>query len=336
MKSLILFGGKGGVGKSTLAAATAVVISKKYRTLLISFDIAHSLSDIFGFTIGDEVKRIEDNLFAVEPDPRKAAEKYAGPLFESLRRSLDDLGLDKIFPHMKEIFRAEFLPTALKNTTFFEYIIEYSDEYDVIIADFPPTASMFALLEVPRVHLDQIIGSIIRTKGDRKPVTFYELISRAFNPSEVFLRNFRNIMAERFFKVAEDLRERAMKVLSYLSKASFRLVTLPEKASVEQIFRVAKQLKTLGYYDNLDMIYINNIIPEKEILDNQFLKNLRKTQEKYIDKVKARFFDKIILEVPKVDSEVVGLNALEALSEIIYKNLSLDVIIGVSGKFRRG
>jgi arsenite-transporting ATPase len=84
------------------------------------------------------------------------------------------------------------------------------------------------------------------------------------------------------------------------------------------------------------MIYINNIIPEKEILDNQFLKNLRKTQEKYIDKVKARFFDKIILEVPKVDSEVVGLNALEALSEIIYKNLSLDVIIGVSGKFRRG
>jgi arsenite-transporting ATPase len=328
MKSLILFGGKGGTGKSTLAAATAVFTSKKYKTLIVSFDIAHSLTDIFNTTIGDNIKMIDDNLFAVEPDPNKTAEKYAGPLLENIRSSFDDLNLDKVFPHMKEILKVEFLPTALKNTTFFEYIIENSEKYDVIIADFPPTASMFALLEVPRVHLNQLISLV--TKENKETVTFYELISRALNPSEVFLKHLKNVAAERLFKVADELRERATKMLSYLNRASFRLVTLPEKASVEQTFRTANQLRMLNYYNNLDIIYINNIVPEHTILENQFLENLRKMQEKYISRVRSKFPDKIVLEVPKLSLEVVGLNILEMLNEVMYKNLPLNVIIGSS------
>jgi len=325
VKSLILFGGKGGTGKSTMAAATAVFASKRYKTLIVSFDIAHSLSDIFNTTIGENVIRIRSNLFAVEPDPNKTSEKYAGPLLESIRSSFDDLNVDKIFPHIKEILKVEFLPTALKNTTFFEYIIENAEEYEVIIADFPPTASMFALLEVPRVHLDQLISLV--TEENKKPVTFYEFISGAFNPSEVFLKHLKNIAAERFFKVAEDLRERAIKILNHLSKASFRLVTLPEKASVEQTYRIAKQLRMLNYYNNLDIVYINKIIPSSAVSENQFLRSIKKMQQKYISEVKAKFSDKIVLEVPELNFELIGLNALENLAEVMYRDCPLDVVI---------
>jgi len=325
VKSLILFGGKGGAGKSTIAAATALFASKKYKTLLISFDISHTLSDIFDITIGDHITKICDNLFAVEPDPNTTAEKYANPLLSALKDTAKDLNLNKIFPNLSEILKVEFLPLGLKNSTFFNYILEYENDYDIIIADFPPTSSMFALIEVPRVHLDQVIASMV--KEDKKPVTLYELIARAFTPSEIYLHHFKNIVAERFFTAAVALRKEAVKVNNYLSKASFRLVTLPEKASVRQTYKIADQLRELHYYNNFDMLYINGIIPYHTFSSESLLINYRKMQEKYIDELKKRFSDKIILEVPKLNFEPIGLSNLEKLTKLIYSNSSIGNVL---------
>jgi arsenite-transporting ATPase len=325
MKSLILFGGKGGSGKSTTAAATAVFVSEKYKTLLISFDIAHTLSDIFDIPIGDNLTKICNNLFAVEPDPDVTSEKYAGPLLDALKSTVEDLNIHKVFPNLDEMLKVDFLPLGLKNSTFFNYILEYEKNYDVVIADFPPTASMFALIEVPRVHLDQVIGSM--TEENRKPVTLYELIARALTPSEIYLRHLKNIVAKRFFKTAKALRKRAIKVNAHLTKASFRLVTLPEKASVKQMCKTAEQFKILGYYDNFNMIYINNVIPRDVVPSGSIFESYRKMQEKYINEVKERFPDKIILEIPKLSFEPVGLENLRKLAKLMYQSYSLEDVV---------
>ena len=78
IEKILVFGGKGGVGKSTISCATAVKISDMLpnkKVLLISFDIAHNLTDIFGMEVGNELTTVKDNLWAIEPDPHRYADR---------------------------------------------------------------------------------------------------------------------------------------------------------------------------------------------------------------------------------------------------------------------
>ena len=316
MKKLILFGGKGGTGKTTLAAATSTFISRKYRTLVISFDVAHSLSDVFGIHIGPEVRMLKRNLYALEPDAEEVAKESSETLLSNLKNMLMLTKVDRIFPEIGEMINfldPKFLPISIKNSMFFEYVLQNEDKYDIILADFPPTGSMFALLEIPETHLTKILGTGVKMK--KRPVLYYQVLSKLLSPSKI-LDGSSGLFREGFLKEAEALSRRAERMLRRLSEASLRLVTLPEKASVEETYRSARLSQ---HYANLDTIYINRVITE-DIAESTFLTKKKRLQDKYIDELGKRFKDKLIIEVPDLSFEPCGLKNLEKLSLLIYEN----------------
>ncbi len=187
MDNLIVFGGKGGVGKSSISAATAVYLAdqlKNKQILLISFDIAHNLSDLFDKNIGNDVTQITDNLFAIEPDPDKYAERYTGELAKKARILIKSSKIISMIPDLEAIItdslQSKNIPLAMKNSLFFQSIIDAEnpmaeigekqmrykgidqddstpiDErkkipaFDILVCDFPPTGNMIALFEVPK------------------------------------------------------------------------------------------------------------------------------------------------------------------------------------------
>jgi len=185
--NLIVFGGKGGVGKSSISAATAVYLAdqlKNKKILLISFDIAHNLSDLFDKNIGNDVTQISDNLFAIEPDPDKYAERYTGELAKKARILIKSSKIISMIPDLETIIteslQSKNIPLAMKNSLFFQSIIDAENPmadigekqmrykginqddstpmearkkipaFDILICDFPPTGNMIALFEVPQ------------------------------------------------------------------------------------------------------------------------------------------------------------------------------------------
>ena len=186
MDGILIYGGKGGVGKSSISASTAVYLSqslKSKKILLVSFDIAHNLSDLFDRPIGNDISQITENLFAIEPDPAMYAQDYTGELTHKTRELFKSSKLMSLFPQLEQIveesLRSENLPLAMKNALFFQSILDAenpleaigekqlryiglhqnkstpfddraaSPPFDYMICDFPPTGNMIALFEVP-------------------------------------------------------------------------------------------------------------------------------------------------------------------------------------------
>jgi len=323
MKKLILFGGKGGTGKTTLAAATSTFVSEEYRTLVISFDVAHSLSDVFGVPIGPKTRKLKRNLYAIEPDTEEVAEESSKVLLSSLKNMLASIKVDRIFPELGEMIHfldPRFLPISIKNSMFFEYILKNEEKYDVILADFPPTASMFALLEFPETHLTKVLGKGIKTR--KRPLLYYQVLSKLLAPSRV-LGDPSSLFRERFLKEAKALNQRAEKMLKHLSEASLRLVTLAEKASVNETCRSAELSQQ---YTNLDAIYINRVITD-DFAKSLFLKKKKLLQDKYIEELRKRFQRKMIVEIPDLSFEPCSLKSLEKLSQMIYEGVVVDDIL---------
>ncbi|MHA1673786.1 MAG: ArsA family ATPase [Promethearchaeota archaeon] len=194
MDGILIFGGKGGVGKSSISTSTSVYLAQllnstqnvsktSKKVLLVSFDIAHNLSDLFDKQIGNDITQITENLFAIEPDPDLYAESYTGKITQKTRELFKSSKLMSLFPQLEQIvedsLRSENLPLAMKNALFFQSIIDaenpleaigekqlryiglnqnkstpYDERpilppFDFMVCDFPPTGNMIALFEVP-------------------------------------------------------------------------------------------------------------------------------------------------------------------------------------------
>ena len=194
MENLIIFGGKGGVGKSSISTATAVHLADQLQdqnVLLISFDIAHNLSDLFDKHIGNDVTQITKNLFAIEPDPDKYTKAYTGELTKKTQELINSSKIIAMIPDLgnivSEAVEGDNIPLALKNSLFFQSIIDAENpmeqigekqmrykaidqtddtpfeerqnipEFDIIVCDFPPTGNMIALFEIPTDATQQMM-----------------------------------------------------------------------------------------------------------------------------------------------------------------------------------
>ncbi|MBY8989015.1 MAG: AAA family ATPase, partial [Candidatus Lokiarchaeota archaeon] len=151
IEKIIVLGGKGGVGKSSISAATAVLLSNllpEKKILLISFDMAHNLSDLLSKDIGNAITPIMSNLWAIEPDANEYAEIYTRDLVNKMKTLMKQMPLVGRIPQIEEFidttFTSDSIPLALKNAMFFQKILDAEDiksqevQFDVIIADFPP------------------------------------------------------------------------------------------------------------------------------------------------------------------------------------------------------
>ncbi len=303
------FSGKGGVGKTSVASATALWMARKGRkTLIISTDPAHSLSDSFGRKIGGEVQKIAKNLYAVEIDPKKAMEEYKEKFMPEIERMdfLKGLGLD-------ETFDIAGMTPGIDEVASFDKFLGYmnSREYDVIIFDTAPTGHALRFLSLPDV-LDSWIGKMIRIRMK------FSGIANMFRKFLPFGSEEEQSIGTEHLDEMKRRIEEAKKILTDPEKTSYNIVMVAEAMS---IYESERSLETLNEYGiPVKAVIVNQIVPENGKCE--FCAARRKQQLSRLEYIRKRFGKYRIIQVPLFKEEVHGIRALEKMGKHIYGSSS--------------
>lgn len=341
---LLIFGGKGGVGKSSISAATAVKLSDLEpvsKILLISFDIAHNLSDLFAKQIGNELTQMTSNLWAIEPDPDLYAEKVTQRFGNLMRELLTSTPIVKRMPKLEEYIQDTFttksMSLSLKNALFFQRIIDADDiiedmkeadsaianfdllqkmKFDYIVADFPPTGNMISLFEVPKNTVQVVLKSTLQMFAEMKD--FFKKIKTAatiLNPFSKGATEEQKNRSKEILVIINNVEKRAERVTTLMRESgSLRLVTIPEKPSYEELKRARELTKP---YMSLDAVHINRII-HKKYHRCDMCNQLRQIQNKYITAIETDFSDVKIWKSHMLLEEPIGLKGLRKLGDEIF------------------
>jgi len=301
----LFFSGKGGVGKTSVAAATALWLSKKgKKVLIISTDPAHSLSDSFDEKIGGEIKRIEKNLSAVEIDPKLSMQEYKEMLTPQLEKmgALKGLGLEDTLDF------AGMTP-GIDEIASFDRFLRYmnSGDYDTIIFDTAPTGHTLRLLSLPDV-LDSWLGKIIKIRMRLSGITgmVRKLMGSGDDSGEDSALDRLDEMKERITK--------AKKILSDPNKTSYNIVMIPEAMSIYESERSVCFLEDACIH--IGSIIVNQIIPENS--GCSFCSGKRKLQLERLSEIETKFPENKVLKIHLFREEVRGRAMLEKLARELY------------------
>ncbi len=299
----LLFTGKGGVGKTTVAAATAVRAARQgARTLVMSTDAAHSLADSFDVDVFDAATEIAPNLWAEQIDAQSRLESNWREIQEYFISVMNWAGVEtlqaeelSVIPGLDEIF-------SLID------IKRHADEarWDLLVVDCAPTAETLRLLSLPEImnwYIERIFPVQRRvTKAVRPVVTRMTSIP---------------IAGDRFYGAVERLHrnlESVHRILTDESSSSVRLVVNPEKMVIAEARRTYTYLGLFGY--RVDGVVVNRIIPD-DVTDPYFGK-WKDIQAEHLDAVRQSFEPVPILTSRLFDREIVGVELLDDLAGEVY------------------
>ncbi|HUS82230.1 MAG TPA: TRC40/GET3/ArsA family transport-energizing ATPase [Dehalococcoidia bacterium] len=302
---VILYTGKGGVGKTSVSAATALRAARLgYRTLVMSTDSAHSLGDSFDLPVGSEVVQITDNLWAQELDVFKEIDRHWGTLEDYIKIVMAWRGIDEVLAEEMAV-----LP-GMEELAGLVHLINYYEgqEYDTIVVDCAPTGETLRLLSFPDVMRWWLhrIFPIQRTAARIARPVLTRVTDLPFPEDDVF-------------EALKDLFERLDKMRAILTDAdvsSVRLVLNAEKMVVKEAQRTFTYLNLYGY--PTDLVVCNRLIPD-DVTDAYF-SSWKESQERYLSLVEEGFSPLPILTAPLMDQEVVGLEMLERFGNALYDN----------------
>ena len=306
---LILMTGKGGVGKTSVAAATGLRCAELgYKTLVLSTDPAHSLADSFDMELGHDSRLVKPNLWGAELDALRELEGNWGAVKRYITQVLRAQGLEgvqaeelAILPGMDEIFGL----VRMKR--------HYDEgEFDVLIIDSAPTGTALRLLSLPEVggwYMRKFFKPLQGISAALRP-----LVEPIFRPIAGFSLPDKEVMDApyEFYEQIEALE----KVLTDNTVTSVRLVTNPEKMVIKESLRAHAYLSL--YNVATDLVVANRIIPA-EVTD-PFFKRWKESQEQYRQEIHSDFMPLPVKEVPLYSEEMCGLAALERLKETLYKD----------------
>jgi arsenite-transporting ATPase len=306
MKRIILYTGKGGVGKTTVAAATALKCARLgYKTIVVSTDPAHSLRDSFNKQLGPEPKKIEDNLYGQEIDVYYSVEKYWGKLTEFLQSLLGWMNVDDILAEEFSVF------PGMEEISAFLWVNNHYHEadYDVIIVDSAPTGETLKLLSLPdiaRWWLVKIFPIEKRVMKVIKPAI--RVVSDMPLPEE---KTYDAI--EILFEKLDAIRQ----VFADPKVTSIRLVMNLENMVIKETQRAYTYLNLYGY--PVDSLIINRTMPEE--LDHPYFKKWRKKQKKYRKDIDDMFSPLPMFDAPLFSEEIQGLKALDKFSTELFDHI---------------
>jgi arsenite-transporting ATPase len=340
IEKIVVFGGKGGVGKSSISAATALKLSELLpdkKILLISFDIAHNISDLFSYEIGSNITKVTNNLWAIEPDPNIYAEKYTNDLITKMKTLMKQMPIVGMLPQVEKYidttFTADAIPLALKNAMFFQKLLDAEDinsqdiQFDIIVADFPPTGNMVALFEIPedqvKVMLKYSLNFYNSIKGAIR--NFSKVFRQIIKPFDNHSYEARRELGKEIFNMIIELEKRGERITELIHNVgSLRLVTIAEKPSFEEIKR-ARDLTQK--YIQLDAVHINMLIPKKHAKKCNFCGQISSIQTKYLLEIKNEFKNLKIWVSNRLKIEPIGIPGLKRLADEIYNNAKVDEIL---------
>ncbi len=299
---LILFGGKGGVGKTTCASSAALYLARECKTLLISTDPAHSLSDSLCRKIGDEIKEVEGikNLSAIEISAEKAFSRFKIRYEGEIKKILDTSS----YLDQEDIDALLALPIpGLDEVMGFRTIVDLIEEsqFDKYIVDTAPTGHALRLLLLPEMFDDWIkVMAKIRWK--------YRYMV------EAFAGRYTPDRGDDFLVEMKKTVNRIECLLRDSQRSEFIGVTIPEDMAILETGRL---VETLGKYGiKVKQLIVNNIL---ESGDCGFCRERRKGQEGYLDRIKKRFGDSRITIAPLQPGEVKGIDALNNFKELLFR-----------------
>ncbi len=338
IEKILVFGGKGGVGKSSISAATAVVLSDllpSKKILILSFDIAHNLSDLFACEIGKEITPLATNLWAVEPDPNEYAERYTKNLIDKMKQLMKEMPvigkLPQIEKNIDEMFTSDSIPLALKNAMFFQKILDAEnldapeEQFDLIIADFPPTGNMVALFEIPEDQAKVMLKYSLNFYNSIKDAIrkFSKVIRQLVKPFDDYEK--RKELGKEILNMIVELEKRGERITDLIhTVGSLRLVTIAEKPSFEEIKRARDLTRK---YITLDAAHINMLIPKKHAKTCDFCRKVSSIQQKYLYDIRNEFQSLKIWESDRLQEEPIGMDGLRKLGREIYGDTSADGIL---------
>lgn len=307
---IIFYTGKGGVGKTTIAAATGMKLAQLgYRTIVISLDVAHSLRDAFdsdaaAHTLIQTEKQmpVAENLWIQEINVQEAIAEYWDEVYNYIRSLLNRSGLETlvaeeiaVFPGMEEICALLYINQYVREKT-----------YDVIILDCAPTGESLRFVSIPTT-LEWYMNRIFKLERNLAKVAgpIIERVSNVPLPRDTYFQNIQDLF---------DKLEGIDGVLTDPTITTVRLVTNPEKIVIKETQRAFMYFCLYGLC--IDAVIINRIFPEG--VDTDYFELWKQTQQHYIQEASHYFSDVPIWKVNLFSDEIIGKAGLQKLADSLY------------------
>jgi arsenite-transporting ATPase len=307
----VMFGGKGGLGKTTFSAATAFWLAQQGHTVLVfSVDPQASLSDIFQRDIfGKGPVQITQNLWAQEIDADRRVREYQDEIRQKI---LDMYGLEKVPDEIEQYIQAAAAEPAMEESAIFDAVVDIvvQGDYDYYIYDLVPLGHALYYLSMAKVY-DQWINKITRLREEMRE---YEKVAQV-------MRRQKTLEEDQILNELQYIKERinaSSRILTDREKTAFYFVLVPEQMIILDTLKAAElfarfDVPIAGYV-------VNRVLPEELLTDNvpEYLRNRIQMQRKYLDEIRQTFGEKVLAYVPELERDVTGLPMIERLARIMY------------------
>ena len=309
----IMFGGKGGLGKTTFSAATAYwLASQGKRVLVFSVDPQASLSDIFEKDIfGKGPVKIVENLWAQEIDADQHIKQYQNEIRQKI---LDMYGFEQVPDEIEQYIQAASAEPAMEESAIFDAVVDIvvQGDYDYYIYDLVPLGHALYYLSMAKVY-DEWINKITKLREEMRE--YEEMVSR--------LKRQRELEEDAILRELQYIRSRineSSRILTDREKTAFFFVLIPEEMIIHDTQKAA------GLFARFDVpisgYVINRVIP-KELLQQDipgFLRNRIEMQDRYLRQIEMTFSNQVVSHVPELERDVTGLPMIERLAHIMYED----------------
>ncbi len=316
------FGGKGGVGKTTMAAMAALRLAKRgHKTLLVSTDPAHSTSDILRTTLKDTPTEVADRFWGLEINPEREANDYIERVKDRIAEAAPPRLLGEVYRHVD---LARVSPGAAEAALFdrFARLIDHEGaNYDRIVFDTAPTGQTLRLLSLPELMTTWMTGLVKRRRKINALTKMWRNVAGTEDvvPAEgdVLVDTLAN-RRDRFARVRD--------VLTDTSQTAFIFVVIPMRLPIWETERAVQALTTHGV--PVGAVVVNQVIPPdpgstaRAGPDASFLKSRRERQAEHLAQVSQKLGNWVLLQVFLQESDPVG---LDALARIPVQPLEVEV-----------
>lgn len=307
----IMFGGKGGLGKTTFSAATAYwLASQGKKVLVFSVDPQASLSDIFELDIfGKGPVKIMENLWAQEIDADQHIKEYQNEIRQKI---LDMYGFDQVPDEIEQYIQAASAEPAMEESAIFDAVVDIVVEgnYDYYIYDLVPLGHALYYLSMAKVY-DEWINKITRLREEMRE--YEEMVSR--------LKREKETEEDLILNELQYIRTRinaSSQILTDTEKTAFFFVVIPE----EMILLDTEKAAGLFAKFNVPISgYVVNRVVPKELLHRQipsYLRNRIEMQERWLKTIDETLGPQVASHVPELERDIAGLPMIERLAGIMY------------------